>query len=302
MKIEINFFRVSFPPGNLPFWTRTIAADDKLRFGERFWGLRGEKRDENNRVAMLIEGTPTAEYVQRNENPQRVNPFSIKLALEASLRKKLRKLGYFVDRDKTSTAVFDKERKYHGAPDFLTVLRGFECRADTIDEAADLIYGFFITTRSRVTFTKSLEDPTMAKLSTDRSVSAQDGTEIYHGRLVKIDPASCKATIAIGSKSKEFPANQIFLQGNSTNITAYCKTTRRQGDARKAILAGQFANDKLGIGGTKNPRWLRNQAENVSIWLDKLSEHDVVPIEWAFDRSVLTLETRPSQIQPKAVP
>jgi hypothetical protein len=301
MKIEINFFRISFPPGNLPFWTRRLAANEKLRYGERFWGLRGEKRDENNPLAMLVEGAPNAEYVKRDEDPMKVNPFLIKVALEASLRKKLRKIDYVVNIEKTTTSFFDKGRKYQGAPDFLTVLRGFECRADTIEEQQDLIYGFFISTRSRVTFSKSLQDPIMAKLSADRSVSVQDGTEAYHGRLVKIDPASSKATIAIGSKSKEFAVSQVFLQGNSSNITAYCKMTRRQSEARKAILAGQFANDRLGIGGTKNPQWLRNQAENICIWMDKLSEQDVVPVEWAFDSPVLRLETRPSQIQPRAV-
>jgi len=300
MKIEINFYQIKFPPGNLPFWTRQVAAGEKLRFGERFWGLRGEKRDENNRVAVLVDGTPSADYTQREEEPNKVSPFLIKIALEASLRKKLRGLDYLVNMEKTSTAFFHRERRYLGAPDFLTVLRGFECRGDTIEVQNGLIYGYFISTRSRVTFSKSLDDPAMAKLAVDRSVLVQEGTETYHGHLAKVDHASRKATIAVGSQTKDFPMKHVFLQGNSPNITAYCSVTKRQSEARKAILAGQFANDRLGMGGTKNPRWLRNQAENVSIWLDKLSVQGVVPIEWAFGAPVLSLETRPSEIQPKA--
>ncbi len=300
MKIEINFFQLSFPPGNLPFWTRPLAVEEKLRFGERYWGLRGELRDETNRFAVFFEGEPvSSDYSQRDEDPMKVNPFLIRLALEASLRKKLRKLDYQLNVEKTSTAFFHRDRKYQGAPDFLTVLRGFECRADLLDQNSVLYYGFFISTRSRVAFANSLDDPVMAKLAPDRDVLVQDKTDTHHGHLVKIDPGSRKAAISMGRTTRDFPLKQIYLQGNSANITAYCKTTRRQQEARKAILAGQFANDRLGMGGSKNPRWLRNQAEAVSIWLDALSEEGFVPIEWAFGTQVLRLQPRPSQIQPR---
>jgi len=146
--------------------------------------------------------------------------------------------------------------------------------------------------------------PTMAEaLHRPFRCQAQDGKENISWRLVKIDPASRKATIAIGSKSKSSPATRFFSKETRQISRLIARRRGRQGDARKAILAGQFANDKF------RDRWLQKILVGCVIRLKcqisarlKLSEHDVVPIEWAFDRSVLTLETRPSQIQPKAVP
>jgi hypothetical protein len=85
----------------------------------------------------------------------------------------------------------------------------------------------------------------------------------------------------------------VFLQGNASNLHAFCHATRRMSDFRRASLAGQFANYRLVTSGMKNPDWLRNQYEAVSTWLDGISTDGAITVEWLFSDSTFKIKTRP---------
>src|ERR1043166_5618896 len=171
MKIEINFFPVEFASTKLPFWTRKLQHDEKLRPSEKIFGLRGKTPTAESARAVQYDGKqPSPEHAREEHEIATVKSFVISVILEGSLRVKMKELGYVVDRSKTSVCFFDPKRKLQGVPDFLTVLRGLEFRADTLHHGDEEGAGFFISTTSRVMFTRSLEDSTIAKVALNRPV------------------------------------------------------------------------------------------------------------------------------------
>lgn len=294
MKIEINYFPVEFPNGKLPFWIRKLKPDEKLRPEERLFRLAGKPTVQGESVAVLCEGEkPSAEYSCAEYDPVAVKPFVVSMILESSLRVAMHELGYIVDRGKTGTRFFDPKRQFHSVPDYVTVLRGLEFRADTLRQKNELAHGFFVSTTSRVMFSKNIEDLTIAKLALNRSVVAEADGSTFHGVLTAFDSQKKLATVSSLKHTKQYPAAKVFLQGNAANIMAYCRTTRRTGEARKAILAGQFANYRVIPSGMKNPNWLRNQYEAVSTWLDAISGSGAISVKWLFSPYVFTIKTRP---------
>lgn len=301
---QLNFFSVVIPDGiELPILVRDLAEGEQLQPHEYLFPAKGEVP--LPRVAAVVDHLEvgTESYTTRKCAVRDLTTGVIRRLLEKGLQRAFVGKGLIVERALTEFYCYRPDDYFStDTPTFLRIRRGVQLRCDCIFATNRRVFGFFVSTKSRVYFEGGVTRPEVAEAAlgtrvwfeSDRGARAGTLLQVSNGsaRLMvteKVDKPAVEISVAPGS---------IEVPGSLEVLRAYCrKLPSGAAVLKQALAAPKRAAGRITASGTKNSKWAVYEFDQVAMWLNSVSTLGRIAFQWPNSTVEVALDVHPADLR-----
>ncbi len=304
--LQLNFFPIALPVGPLPFLTRTLTQNEKLCAGELSWSAPAIDHPSQPTKAVLIGTAPadlrsyTTELVHANT----ASPYVVKLLLQESLAAALERLGRKVVHERVGLLCYRPDEVVsEGVPDLVVMHRGVDIRVDHFTAQGRRLFGFFITTRVRMAFSKQVQrDPRLVRAALQERVTVERDGRFVSAVLVAEGRSATQIRVAVDDQIIDLPRPDIQIPASQSVLSHYCALIGDPEAATRIRRALQVASYRSRRDGQRNRRWISDQLGYVRNWLNSISTYERFALQWPHSDIQYFLRTQPLEVYARGSP
>jgi hypothetical protein len=197
---QLNFFSVVFPDGvELPILTRKLADGEDLRAHEQLLKPKSSTDlSSKSRMAGVVRHLEAGrdEYVVEKRALRDLPIGIVRRLVEEGLRRTLTGRGILVEHALTEFHCFRPDDFYStDTPSFLRIRRGVQFRSDCIYVSSRPVFGFFVSSKSRVYFAEGVTEPAVAQAAIGARVWADSPAGSTSGKLIEVRNGSARLEV-----------------------------------------------------------------------------------------------------------